>query len=155
MLVSLWIVFLIVIISMVVRRMLSSSYNLSFQNYGKTDIPYITIDIQGRPFNFIVDTGCGMSIIASEFLDGIEFRHSQRQIQLSAITSDAINSNVVTIPINVRGKAVDEDFAVYGESDIANFQVHYGITIHGILGNEFFEKTGCQIDYKNHIVVFP
>ena len=123
-----------------------------FQNFHKTDIPYITIDVQGKPLNMIVDTGCGMSLITKDAVKGLSVEKSPRKVGLSALTSDAIVPDVVVIPITIDGKQVCEDFAVYDEDDIANFQKLYGITIHGLLGNEFFQITDCVIDYSTHTV---
>lgn len=127
-------------------------YVLEFQNYGKVDIPYVTINMQGMPFNMIVDSGCGISIISSSVLSQLEFEESLRKLSLSAITDDSIKSGVVRIPIEINGRTIQEDFGIYPECDIANFGVLYGITMHGILGNEFLDKTRCKIDFSKHTV---
>ena len=126
-----------------------------FQNENKTDIKYITIDIQGQQLNLLVDTGCGISIIRSDVAVTLEHSSSPRKINLQALTSDSIASNVVSIPLTLGNKEITEDFALYDESDIANFEALYGITLHGILGAEFFEKTNCKIDYKKHCLIIP
>ena len=124
-----------------------------FQNFHKTDIPYITLDVQGIPLNLIVDTGCGISIISRQAAKKLSFEESPRKISLSALTSDSLKEPaVVVIPITVDNRQVYEDFVVYDNNDIANFQSNYGITIHGLLGNEFFQNTDCKIDYNNHTV---
>ena len=151
----LWFVFIIMLLSAIARKLVNKSCILPFQNYDDTDIPYITLEIQGFQLNFLVDTGCGVSIILNSVLQNIEYTESSRKVQLEALTSDSLHAGMVTIPININGKHIEEDFVLYDKQDIANFNVHYGITIHGILGNEFLDKTGCQIDYKNHIVVIP
>lgn len=151
----LWGCFILFLLAAMARKALSKGEIYEFQNYGKADIPYITLDIQGFCLNFIVDTGCGVSIISADALDSLEFSESQRKIQLEALTPDSLDSHMVTVPLNVGNSHLEEDFVVYDKADIANFQAHYGIVIHGIIGNEFLDRTGCQIDYKNHIVVIP
>lgn len=151
----LWLVFILFLLSSIAKKMLNRSYIVPFQDYDKTDIPYITLEIQGMSCNFLVDTGCGVSIILKSVLSQIEYAESARKVQLEALTSDSLHAGMVTIPISVNGKQIEEDFVIYDKEDIANFQAHYNITIHGILGNEFLDKTGCQIDYKNHIVIIP
>lgn len=126
---------------------------LEFQNYGKVDVPYVTLNIQGVPLNMIVDTGCGISIIMEDTLEQLEFEKSPRRISLSAITSDSINSGVVRIPIEINGKTIPEDFSVYPSADFGNFDALYGIHINGLLGNEFLEHTGCCIDYEKHAII--
>ena len=154
-LIFLWIVFICTVIALIVRKMVNRSYSYAFQNYDKTDIIYITVDVQGFMLNLLVDTGCGVSIISQDILSQIQYKESPRRVQLEALTADSLHSGMVTIPITIKGKQIEEDFVTYDKQDIANFQAHYGITIHGILGNEFLEKTGCKIDYKNHKVIIP
>ena len=151
----LWFAFILLLLSSIARKALHCSSICPFINYGTTDIPYISLSIQGFELNFIIDTGCGVSIIRKDMLSNLDYADSSRKVQLSALTSDSLHADMVTIPIMTNSRQVEEDFVVYDQEDIANFQALYGITIHGILGNEFLERTGCQIDYKNHIVVIP
>lgn len=125
-----------------------------FQNFHKTDIPYITIEVQGKLLNMIVDTGCGMSIISKDVASQLSVEESPRQVSLSALTPDSLSPKVVVIPVSIDGREILEDFALYDSDDIANFRALYGITIHGILGNEFFQSTDCNIDYNKHTVTF-
>lgn len=129
---------------------------LKFQNFHKTDIPYITINVQDKPLNMIVDTGCGLSLIHKKVVDTLKVEKSPRKISISALTDDSLSPEVVVIPITIDDTEVKEDFGIYnGPEDMANFQSLYGITIHGILGTEFFEKTNCRIDYKKHCLIIP
>lgn len=126
-----------------------------FKDFNKTDIPYINIDIQGQSLNMLVDTCCGISILKRGLIDKLEYEKSPRKISLQALTSDSLTSSTVSVPISIGNKKIVEDFALYDGEDIANFEVLYGITLHGILGAEFFEKTHCKIDYKKHCLIIP
>ena len=155
-LVILWIVLIIVLVVLLFKYAYNKpSAIYLFQNDNKTDIKYISLDVQGRLLNMLVDTGCGISIIRSDVVDVLEHNKSPRKISLQALTPDSLASNVVSIPITIGNKKIIEDFALYRESDIANFEALYGITLHGILGAEFFEKTNCKIDYKKHCLIIP
>lgn len=152
----LWVALIIVLVVVLFKYAYNKpSAIYLFQNDDKTDIKYITLDVQGQQLNLLVDTGCGISIIRSDVAEALEHNKSPRKISLQALTPDSLASNVVSIPITVGNKSIIEDFALYGESDIANFEVLYGITLHGILGAEFFEKTNCKIDYKKHCLIIP
>lgn len=151
-LVFLWLLLIIVILSMIVRKCLSRVYVYPFQNYGKSDIPYIIIEIQGKQFNMIVDTGCGVSIICKSTLEQLDYTDSLRKISMHAITSDSIDSNTVTIPIKIGNTEFNSDFVITDEEDFGNYQKTLGITMHGLIGNEFLDAVDCIIDYKNHTV---
>lgn len=132
----------------------SKSLEFPFQNYRKTDVPYIEFPIQGQNFNVLVDTGCAVSIISKVALEGIRYSESKRKVSLSALTSDSIPSNVVSVPFTLKGENYNEEFVLYDDSDIGGFEVKYGITIHGILSNEFLDKMGAKVDFKRHSVIF-
>lgn len=148
----LWCVFLIVVGVVLFYYSRHKGSRYSFQNYNTVDIPYISLDIQGVLLNMIVDSGGAVSIITENALHQLSYEESKRQVNLNAITGENVPSKMVTIPVNISGKEVKEDFVVHPVSDFGGFEVMYGITIHGLLGNEFFEKTGCKIDYKKHTV---
>lgn len=139
----------------IVRKHLPSSAKYPFQSWEKTDMPYIVLDIQGKKFNMITDSGASVSIIRHDVLDEIEWEPSSRKISLAALTNDRVDTGVVVIPIMIKGKETTHDFVVYGNEDIADFSNKYGITIHGILGVEFFKKTRGIVDFNKHAVIFP
>ena len=150
---SLWIAFVIVTIILLVYNLKSKSYKkYLFQNYSKVGIPYVILDVQGHPLNLIVDSGAAVSVITKEALGIVSYEPCMRRIEVSATTNESIPANMVTIPVNINGRELREDFIVHDVEDLANFKTQHGIVAHGILGNEFFDKTGCKIDYRKHVV---
>lgn len=155
-LLSLWAVFIIVVLITILWKGLGGN-TFEFQNFHTTDIPYVTIDIQGNPLNMIVDTGCGMSILCTQAIADCEllYRNSDRKISLSAITSDKVNSDVITLDFKCGKKDITEDFCINDTPDFGNFYAMYGIRIHGLLGSPFFDKNNCKVDYKHHSLIIP
>lgn len=123
----------------------------TFESWEKVDLPYINLDIQGKSFNMITDSAAAVSIIKRESLEKLDYKSSSRAVNLCAITEDGIHSEVVTIPINIKGKEVNVDFVVYNGNDIASFKRH-GVDIDGILGVEFFKATEGIIDFQKKTV---
>jgi len=154
-LIVLWFVFSAVLAYFLIKNAINNTRVFPFQDYGKTDIPYITLDVQGVPLNMIVDTGCGISILLRNMVDKLPHENSPRQISMSALTSDSLATNVVSIPISFGKEQIVEDFALYDGEDIADFRTRYGIALHGLIGNEFMEKTGCKIDFTKHALIIP
>lgn len=150
----LWLVFIGCLIYGLVNYLKTRNSQIhSFQAL-KSDIPYITIDIQGNQLNMIVDSGAGVSMVTEDALSFLEYYETEREVTLQGLVNESTPPKMVSIPINVKGNEVVEDFIRIQADDFAGFGRKYGVTIHGLLGNEFFEKTGCVIDYKNHSVSF-
>jgi len=151
--ITLWIAFVLMLVAMILYRIKTKNYQCYlFQNYNVVGIPYITLDVQGHPLNLIVDSGAAVSVITQEALGYIAYEPCMRRIEISATTDESIPANMVTIPFNVNGLEIKEDFVVHFVDDLANFKAQHNLMVHGILGNEFFEKTGCKIDYRKHTV---
>ena len=151
-LIVLWFALIISIVVVIVYKLSNHSQVYSFSLTSKVDIPYITIDIQGQLLNMIIDTGCGVSIISAKALALIKHDDSSRKINLQAVTQEELPSDMVTIPFTINGKDISEDFVVYSADDFGNFEANSGITMHGLLGNEFLERTKCRINYLEHTI---
>ena len=136
------------------KKHINSSAKYSFQSWEKSDLPFITIDVQGHSLNMITDSAAAVSIIRRDSLENLNYEPSSRNISLAALTEESVNSEVVAISINVNGKEVKTDFVVYDGDDIACFRKH-GIIMDGLLGVEFFKATKGMIDFQNQTVKFP
>ena len=138
----------------IVKRYMNSTTKYSFQSWEKSDLPFITIDVQGHKLNMITDSAAAVSIIRKDVLKNLTYDRSSRSVNLAALTDESVNSEVVAIPININGKEVKTDFVVYDSDDIACFKKH-GIIMDGLLGVEFFKATKGMIDFQNQTVKFP
>ena len=150
----LWVAFILAFGAFVIRKYFSNSSSYIFQEYEKSDLPFITIDVNGKQLNMIADSGASVSIIRRDSIEDIPVEPSTRKVNLSALTSEGLDSEVVTIPFTINGKEIKSDFVVYNSHDIAGFSRH-GIRIDGILGVEFFKKTKGKVDFEKQSVIFP
>lgn len=154
---TLWALFIGIVLTIFVQRFLFGNISYDFQNFGAIDIPYVTLDIQGNPMNMIVDTGCGISMLAVPAIKNFEllYKKSNRRVALSAITSDKVEAGAITIDFNIGKHNVSEDFFLQDVEDFGNFKKMYGIEMHGLLGSSFFDANNCKIDFKTHTLEFP
>ena len=123
-----------------------------FQDWEKTDMPYITINVQDNKLNMIADSAASVCIIQKEALKRLHYIDSSRKVNLTALDDEGVTSNVVSIPFNVNGKEINIDFVVYDSDNIAGFSQKHGVTIHGLLGVEFFRKTKGNVDFNKQTV---
>ena len=147
--------FVLLIVVLSAKKLRSYDSRYLFQDYEKTNLPYIKLNVQGQYLNMLVDTCCAMSIISKDALNGLEYKKSKRKVSLQALVSDDALLNVIKIPFTINDRQFEEEFAVYDTEDIAGFEEKHDITIHGVLGSEFFNNTKCHIDYNNHSITFP
>ena len=144
---------LLLALSFLSRKCIRSTAKYPFQRWEKSDLPFITVNVQGNSLNMIADSAGAVSIIRKEVLNKISYEPNSRKINLAALTDDKIQSDVVSIPITINGKEIKTDFVVYDSDDIACFKKH-GIIMDGLLGVEFFKASNGIIDFKSQAVKF-
>lgn len=125
-----------------------------FQEPERSENPFITINIQGIPLNMIIDSGAACSIILIEAANKLNYDASARKIELTALTTESIQTSVINIPFTIGGRLIKEDFMVYEEFSIGNFS-RMGIPIHGILSHAFLNKVKGKIDYQRRALIIP
>jgi len=151
-LLSLWALFIVAVLIITFGK---SPTVFAFENFDKTDIPYVTIDIQGNLFNMIVDTGCGVSMLNKPSIKDAEllYKKSENKISLSALTPDSVEAGCIVIDFNIGKKKVSEEFYLTEHEDFASFRSLYNIEMHGLLGSSFFDSNNCRIDFENHVLI--
>lgn len=151
----LWLALIIAVVYIAGKKFFVKETTYSFKDYNKTDIPYITMDVQGVSLNMLVDTCCAVSIINKNALDKVKYEVSERKVSLVALTPASVPTDIVNVPVAINGKSFVADFAVYDDDDLCSFKKKYGVTLHGILGKEFLEALQCRIDFKKHTITIP
>lgn len=151
-LLTLWGLFLIAICVIVLGY---ERVSYAFQGFDEAEIPYITIDIQGNQLNMIVDSACAVSMLNPKALTDCEllYKPTDKNVSLSAMTSDSIKARAITVEFNIGKKEVSEDFYLHATDDFANFGSWHNVVIHGLLGSSFFDKNKCSIDYESHSLI--
>ena len=147
-----WLLLIIcVIVAVGVNSRKKGSYD--FQNFGIVDVPYVTVDIQGKEFNMIVDTACGASIMHTKSLmdSEIEFQLTGGNLNFSSLTNESVNTKAVVVEFELNGMLTSEIFYLYdSDTNFGDFSERYGITIHGLIGSDFLEAHKCKVDYATH-----
>ena len=130
-------------------------HSYPFNNFGKVDIPYVTLDIQGHLLNLIVDSGCGISIIHTPTLEEkkLLYNVSEKKVDISSLTTDKKTLDSVFIDFVLNGKIITQEFFTHNDDDFGNFKQMYGIEIHGLLGSDFLDAYKCSIDYNKHSLI--
>ena len=116
-----------------------------------TDLPIVTFLVDDNKFNFLLDTGSTMCYINTSSLKGMVLKTNGKLADITGVggTFPALN---MVLNLSFRTEDFEADF--YGmDLDDAFNQVKKdtGVTIHGILGNDFFIKYKYIIDFEKLI----
>ena len=118
-----------------------------------TGLPVITFAQGNNKFNFLFDTGATNSVINASVLDNI--KHSViegAECEVYGIEGSIQKVNFVNIKFE-RDLTYEDNFqAVDMSSAFDQVKAETGVTVHGILGNTFFQKYKYIIDYVDMVV---
>lgn len=117
-----------------------------------TGIPVVTFKQGKNKINLLLDTGSSKSVILPSVLNVFKHEKLNEGGTVYGMEGNIIETVFVSIDFILNNTNYSEKFQVVDMSSAFNsLKQDTGVTIHGILGNSFFEKYGYVIDYKDYI----
>ena len=136
----------IVIISYKGKRMNKISFKEALD---LANLPVITLRQGDKKVNLLLDTGSTESIIIPSILDNLEHEDIGKTGTIFGMEGNSIDTRYVKMDLMYNYITYSENFQVVDMSNAFNsIKQSTGVTIHGILGNSFFEKYGYVIDFQ-------
>lgn len=106
------------------------------------------------PYNFILDSGVGLLIITDYSLsDSLDLSH-KRIIKLNGLGDGEASEAIVTpaLNIDIPGLSSNGVYAAILKSDVFDLSGHVGMPIHGLIGYEFFNGLGVNINFNDTLI---
>lgn len=114
-----------------------------------TNLPVITLRQGEKKVNLLLDTGSTESIILPSILNYLEYEDTDKTGTVFGIEGNAVDTKYVKMDLMYNFINYTENFQIVDMSNAFNsIKQSTGVTIHGILGNSFFEKYGYVIDFQ-------
>lgn len=107
------------------------------------------------PYNFILDTGVGMTIITDTEIKDLLDLKNMRTITLMGLGKEKdIKAHLAPeIKINIENLVAEKIGAAFLENDVLNLSAYAGIKIHGLIGYEFFNSFVIKTYYEREYLV--
>lgn len=117
-----------------------------------TGLPIVTFKQGENKINLLLDTGSSKSVILPSVLNVFKHEKLNEGGTVYGMEGNIIETVFVSIDFILNNNSYSEKFQVVDMSSAFNsLKQDTGVTIHGILGNSFFEKYGYVIDYKDFV----
>lgn len=117
-----------------------------------TGLPIVTFKQGENKINLLIDTGSSKSVIIPSVLNTFKHEKLNEGGTIFGMEGNIIETIYVNIDFILNKDNYSEKFQVVDMSNAFNtLKQDTGVTIHGILGNTFFEKYGYVIDYKDFV----
>ena len=116
------------------------------------ELPVITLYVGERKLHFLLDTGTDKSIIDEKVLNFISYKDTGENCKLYGLEGTIKQSHYVNIDLKYNDSLYTNRFQVVDMSEpFKQIKKHHGITLHGFLGTEFFNKYKYVIDFEKLI----
>ena len=136
----------VVIVNVVERR----RHKVSFmEGLDLTGLPIVTLQNNGRKFNFVLDTGSYNSVINERVLENMEYENTHHIVDLMGIDGISHNSQkVIRAELGYKNKSITAQFVVANMDGIFDaVKRETGAQLHGLLGSNFFRENKYIINY--------
>lgn len=135
------------------NKLFSKREIMSFrQSYELTDLPLLTFYQGANKLNFLLDTGSNSCIIDSNVLDKLEYKDTGNKSTLYGLEGNKALHSMCSINLTYKSTSYECDCIVNDMKEpFSNFKEECGVTLHGILGSNFFNKYKYVLDFAELI----
>lgn len=129
----------------------------SFKQYNNLIV--IPVRINGsRPFNFILDTGVGHTLITDPSVALALGLPVYREINVAGVSNRTVLkahvSNISKIQI-FKNVVAEKHYVIVLDEDVLNLSGYAGVPIHGLIGYDMFHKFVVKVNYdKRQLTLF-
>lgn len=136
-----------------IERLERSKKNMSFlESFQLTRLPILCFKNNGKPVNMILDSGSTDCIIDKTSLSQFEYEPSDQQGDVVGIQSVSEVGNYVFLPLTYKERTFEiECLAVDMTTTLKEIKDTYGVTIHGVVGTDFFSKYKYILDFNEMV----
>ena len=116
------------------------------------DLPIVTFKQGENKLNFILDTGANKSVINKEDALTLKAEDLDTASKVIGIDGHVSHAPIKNIKFNYKNKQFEEEFQVLDISKtVKAYRTKKGVTIHGLIGNNFMQKYKYVLDFKEMI----
>ena len=142
-----------------IKKLLSSLFRerqivpISFkQGFQLTELPIVSLYHEGKPFNFLLDTGSNDSIIDSNILNKMKHEMTDQQSNLYGMEGNCQVVKKCNIVLSYDGVDFPYEYLICDMKEaFGKIKAESGVTLHGIIGSKFFNTYKYVLDFESLI----
>lgn len=122
------------------------------QSMNLVGMPIVTLSQGDKRFNFILDTGSTICVVNKEDLKHINHRLVNTKYDHHGIEGQPHECPACKITLSYKDKDYDFEYVISDmRKAFSSIKEKTGVTLHGLLGSNFFEKYRYTIDFNELI----
>lgn len=116
------------------------------------DMPIVTFYIGDRKLNFVLDTGCVQSMLDTDVIDKYKLNVSYigKNFEVWGANGKCSTDKMGVLGLYYNNKKFEETFVCSStiKHTFSWLKQNKGVTVHGLLGSNFFNKYKYILDFK-------
>ena len=117
--------------------------------FNLTDLPIVTFTQGDEKLNFLLDTGSNKSLINSSVIKKLQHVMLKSDSTMFGVDGNYTKVETAGISIFYNGEEYANDFMISNlDKPFTNIKKESGVTIHGILGNNFFVRNKSILNFE-------
>ena len=117
--------------------------------FNLTDLPIVTFTQGDEKLNFLLDTGSNKSLINSSVIKRLQHVMLKSDSTMFGVDGNYTKVETAVISIFYNGEEYANDFMISNlDKPFTNIKKESGVTIHGILGNNFFVRNKSILNFE-------
>ena len=123
------------------------------ESLNMTGLPMVELEIQGKKFWFIVDTGSNVNLISS----GLMCEFGKTLISVGSLSTSGLGGHaeegaVYWLPYVLGGRQFSDQFSVVPDCTFQVIEEEYGVNIKGLVGTSFMLFHRVIIDLSEGVI---
>lgn len=149
---------IIVLLAVMVAYILYAAYAkskdvMSFkQSMELCDLPIVTFYIGEKKLNFVLDTGCVQSMLDADIIDKykLNINYTGKNFEVWGANGKCSTDKMGCLSFYYNKKELEEIFVCSStiKYTFSWLKQNKGVTVHGLLGSNFFNKYKYILDFK-------
>ena len=117
--------------------------------FNLTDLPIVTFTQGNEKLNFLLDTGSNKSLINASIVNKLNHVPLKSDSTMFGVDGNYTKVEMTVISIFYKGEEYANDFMISDlDKPFSNIKKESGVTIHGILGNNFFVRNKSILNFE-------
>ena len=140
-------------IGRLINKWIQSKEKISFKaGFELTELPICTFYQNGKPLNFLLDTGSNDSIIDKNIINNVEHVMTDDTSKLYGLDGVKHDVEICNITLEHKGKKYFNEYLIQDMSGpFTEIKKGTGVTLHGLLGSKFFNTYKYVLDFDELI----
>lgn len=123
--------------------------------FNLTDLPIVTFYQGEVKLNFLLDTGCTISIINKKLIPALKVKHLEATSSVFGMEGNLVECGTCLIEIAYKENKYWDQFQILDLDESFNkIKQETGVSVHGILGTKFFQRYDSVLDFSEFKAYF-